>query len=223
MFDYLFSIAGRMDRPHFLRAATVVAGLCLMILIVIARGGLDPILHAPGQPVGPRDLVLPVFARFLGLVAVIFLPAPIIVKRFRDLCLPGQTGFAGLAIIECLAAALIPQGARAIEGPFAALAVMAMALIVLSVLPGPEEAADEALAAEEALIVEEAMPAALASSVWTALAPAVERRRGTVFEDFALTIEQATALDTLRLQGALPSYPDFTAGEGFGRRRGDRR
>jgi uncharacterized membrane protein YhaH (DUF805 family) len=217
MFEALFSLKGRLDRQPFMRASVVIAGLCLMSLVVLAHGGVGPIANTLGWPIDATNRGTDLLTVSVGIVVVIGLPAPIILKRLRDLRLPSLLGFAAIGLIEAATAAIMTQTENHLAGAFAALAVLCASLVLLCVAPSPEERADTALALVEEDYVR------LVTDDWTLLNGQPERRTDAYTSNADRLIDQLAAQDAIRIETPKRPYPNFAAGEGFGRRRGDRR
>lgn len=216
MFEYLFSPRGRIDRHAFLRAAAPTAAICLLLLFVLSEGGISTLAAKLGHPVAPTSPAADVILQIVALAIVVFLPAPLMFKRLRDIRLPPLLTFSTIALAESVISGMTPHTAGAINGPFAALAVLTAILVLLSVAPGSGTAAAQADPVAEAWRLDRL------ADEWMAHVGDQDRRSdASISPDDRLPGD--AALEYVPADAPQRSYPDYTKGEGFGRRLGDRR
>lgn len=216
MFEYLFAAPGKVDRHAFLRAATVTAAVCLLLLFVISEGGIATIAAKLGRPVAPASPAADIFVQILALAIVIFLPAPILLRRLRDIGLPPLLTFFTIGLVQGVISGMTPHPAGGINGPFAALVVLTVILLALAIAPDIDPAAEAVDAAAEVWHLDR-----LAED-WMAQAVDGDRRNDATFATDDRLLGDA-ALERVPDDAPVHSFPDYTKGEGFGRRRGDRR
>lgn len=215
MFVSLFSTRGQFNRSVFVRAAVVVVGLCLLLLVGIAQGGVSMLAAKLGQPVAPTNPIADVILQVLALTIVVFLPAPVILKRLRDIGLPPMLTFSTIALAESVVSGMMPHTAGSINGPFAALAVLTAILALLSLAPG-----NEAAAAVDPIA--EAWQIERLAQDWMSHSGDNDRRNDATFSPDDRLPGDA-ALEYIPAEAPVPTFPDYSKGEGFGRRLGDRR
>jgi uncharacterized membrane protein YhaH (DUF805 family) len=216
MFEYLFSPRGQIDRHAFLRAAAAISIACLMILFVLSEGGLSTLAAKLGHPATPMTPVGDTVLQVAALAIVVLLPAPIIFKRLRDMRLPPLLTFSTIALGESVISGMTPYTAGAIHGPFAALAVLTAILVLLSLAPGNDTATTVTDRVAEAWRLDR-----LADD-WMAHVGEEDRRNDATFTTDDRLPGDA-ALEYVPADAPRRSYPDYTKGEGFGRRLGDKR
>lgn len=216
MFEYLFSARGEIDRHAFLRAAALVTGMCLLILFAISSGGIATIAAKLGHPVNPAAAATDAILQALSLVVVVFLPAPIIFRRLRDMRLPPLLTFSTIALAESVISCMVPHTAGSIVGAFAALGVQSAILILLSVAPGTDPTHKTIDPVAEAWRLDR-----LAED-WMAHVGEQDRRNDATFSPDDRLLGDAST-EYVPADAPVRTYPDYSKGEGFGRRLGDRR
>ncbi len=215
MFEYLFSPRGQIDRHAFLRAAAAISITCLLILFVLSEGGLSRLSAKLGHPSTPMTPISDAVLQVVALAIVVFLPAPVIFKRLRDMRLPPLLTFSTIALGESVIAGMTPYTAGAINGPFAALGVLTAILVLLSLAPGNDTATTTERAAE-------AWRLDRLADDWMAHVGEGDRRNDATFSTDDRLPGDA-ALEYVPADAPRRSFPDYTKGEGFGRRLGDKR